>query len=218
MQRFRAIGSFRGSGLVRLPNTREEALHIAEVLGTAPEGAVYLGQEASERNVKRLPLSDYRYILFATHGLLAGEFKPGVQPALALSFVGDPKNDGLLEMGEILGLDLAADLVALSACNTAGGSGEDDRGEGFAGLTRSFMYAGARSLLVSQWSVESTTARALMQKVFQSARDASISRSLTIAKRSLFEQPRSIAFTEDVEVSTAHPFFWAPFILVGEGR
>jgi CHAT domain-containing protein len=218
MKRFRAIGSYRGSRLARLPNTRDEALHIAEALGTAPEGAVFLGQEATERNVKRLPLADYRYILFATHGLLAGEFKPGVQPALALSFVGDPENDGLLEMGEILGLDLAADLVALSACNTAGGSGEDDRGEGFAGLTRSFMYAGARALLVTQWPVETSTAQALMQQVFQGALDAGISRSLVVAKRSFFEQPTSIAFTENLRVSTAHPFFWAPFILVGEGR
>lgn len=218
MQRLRAIGSIRGGRLSPLPNTREEALHIAEALGTEPAGAVFLGREASEYNVKHLPLADYRYILFATHGLLAGEFGPGVQPALALSFVGDPENDGLLEMGEILGLDLSADLVALSACNTAGGSGADDRGEGFAGLTRSFMYAGARALLVTQWSVETTSAERLMRQVFRGALAASISQSLVEAKRAFLERPSALALTREISVSTAHPFFWAPFILVGEGR
>jgi len=218
MQRLRAAGSLRGRGLVRLPDTREEALAIAGVLGVEPEGALYLGREAAERNVKRLPLADYRYLLFATHGLLAGEFGPGLQPALALSFVGDPENDGLLEMGEILGLDLAADLVALSACNTAGGSGEDDRGEGFAGLTRSFMYAGARALLVTQWPVETTTARRFMVQVFEGAREAGASRALDAAKRAFLDRPTTLPLADGIAVSTAHPFFWAPFILVGEGR
>ena len=96
--------------LPRLPDTREEALTVARILGASPEKDIYLRDRASEYNLKHLTLSRYRYLLFATHGLMAGEFGPGIQPALALSFVNDPENDGLLEMGEILGLSLNADM------------------------------------------------------------------------------------------------------------
>ena len=91
-------GAIRG-GLERLPQTREEARYIGKLLG-AREKDLYLGIKASETNVKTLPLYDFKTLLFATHGLMAGEFRPGLQPALALSFVGDPNNDGLLELGE----------------------------------------------------------------------------------------------------------------------
>ena len=207
-------GAYR-SALQPLPDTRGEALEAARALGGRPED-LYLGARATESNVKRLPLSQYRTVLFATHGLLAGEFAPGVQPALALSAVGDPDNDGLLEMGEILGLELDADLVVLSACNTAAGA--DDRGEGFAGLTRSFMYAGARSLLVTLWSVESTSARALTEATFSHMSAAGKAAALSQAKRAMFSEPSRVPLGPSLAASTAHPFFWAPFVLVGEAQ
>ncbi|MBF0256798.1 MAG: CHAT domain-containing protein, partial [Gammaproteobacteria bacterium] len=109
-----------------LPETAAEARTAARLLGGRPED-IFLRERASERQVKAMSLIDYRYLLFATHGLLAGEFRRGLQPALVMSFVDDPDNDGLLEMGEILGLDLNADLVVLSACNTGRDGAESDR-------------------------------------------------------------------------------------------
>lgn len=201
-----------------LPDTREEALAVALMLGVEPEQAVYLQEHATEFSVKNLSLHSYKTLLFATHGLMAGEFGPGTQPALALSFIGDQKNDGLLEMSEILGLDLNADLVVLSACNTASGTGEEDRGEGFAGLTRSFMYAGARSLFVTQWSVESSSAKTLVQNTFRQMPAVSKVEALAQAKRLMIESQQSIQFSPNLKASQAHPLFWAPYILVGEGR
>lgn len=201
-----------------LPDTREEARMVAIALGASPEQDVYLQEKASEYTVKHLDLTHYNMLLFATHGLMAGEFGPGAQPALALSFTGDPNpdNDGLLEMSEILGLDLNADLVVLSACNTASGSGEEDRGEGFAGLTRSFMYAGARSLFVTQWSVESSSAKKLVQTTFHQMKNASKAEALANAKRDMIASEEDVPLGSTLKVSLAHPFFWAPYILVGE--
>jgi CHAT domain-containing protein len=205
--------------LAPLPDTREEALQVAELLGASVENDVYLQARATEYNLKHARLNRYRHLLFATHGLLAGEFGPGTQPALAFSFVNDPENDGLLEMGEIFGLDLNADLAVLSACNTASGGGEEDRGEGFAGLTRSFMYAGARSLLVTQWGVETSSARRLVQATFSGIKQGRAkTTALALAKRELIGSDRLLQFAPDLRVSEAHPFFWAPYILVGEVR
>jgi CHAT domain-containing protein/tetratricopeptide (TPR) repeat protein len=209
-------GAYRAA-LAPLPDTREEALHAARALGGRPDD-VYLGARATESAVKTVGLGDYRVVLFATHGLLSGQFAPGVQPALALSFVGDPDNDGLLEVGEILGLELSADLVVLSACNTAGSVDAEDRGEGFAGLTRSFMYAGARALLVTLWSVETTTARRLMEATFSRMAGAGTGAALAEAKRAMATAAASLSLGPELAVSTAHPFFWAPFVLVGEAR
>lgn len=200
----------------RLPDTREEALTVARILGASPEKDIYLGERASEYNLKNLPLTGYQYLLFATHGFMAGEFGPGTQPGLAFSFVGDPENDGLLEMGEIQGLNLDADLVVLSACNTAAGGGENDRGEGFSGLTRSFMYAGSNSLLVTQWSVESSTAKRLVQQIFTQAKTQPIGDAIAASKRTMIRIGAPLGLSTEIAVSTAHPLFWAPYILVGE--
>lgn len=212
----RAAGALRGASLPRLEETADEARSAATAL-QARQQDVYLRERASEYHVKHLPLRDYRYLLFATHGLLAGEFRPGVQPALALSFVGDPENDGLLEMGEVLGLDLHADLVVLSACNTVLAPNAQDRGEGFAGLTRSFMYAGARAVVVTLWSVASDTTRDLMSMVYRQLGQGQRALALAQAKRELITHASSVPLGDGHDVSTAHPFFWAPFILVGEG-
>jgi CHAT domain-containing protein len=147
---------------------------------------------------------------------MAGEFGPGTQPALALSFVNDPENDGLLERGEILGLSLNADVVVLSACNTASGSGEDDRGEGFSGLARSFMYAGSKSLLVTQWSVESSTAKRLIQQTFALVKTQTTAIALAESKGTMIQLGAPLRLSPEIWVSAAHPFFWAPYILVGE--
>ncbi|MBW2738152.1 MAG: CHAT domain-containing protein [Deltaproteobacteria bacterium] len=207
-----------GKPLDPLPETEKEAIHVAKILGASIENDVYLQDRASEHNLKSLPLRSYKNFLFATHSC----FVPGMQPALALSCVNDPENDGLLEMGEILGLDLNAELIVLSACNTASGSGKEDRGEGFAGLTRSFMYAGARSLLVTQWGVESSSAKNLVQSIFTKSEDYNISQALAGSKREMIASRGRVSFRigffKNLNVSLAHPYFWAPYVLVGEAR
>lgn len=217
LSELRTRSVLKGATLSPLPDTRDEALAVAEILGAPPKQDLFFQERATEYNLKQLPLAKFRHLLFATHGLMAGEFGPGTQPALALSFVNDPENDGLLEMGEILGLDLNADLVVLSACNTASGGGDQDQGEGFAGLTRSFMYAGAESLVVTLWSVESGSAKTLVQKMFQKAGDGSFGNALAAAKRDMIRAGTPVRPTPDVSLSVAHPIFWAPYVLVGEG-
>lgn len=217
LQLLRRGGAFSAGKLTRLPETAEEARRALQALGGREED-LYLQQRATEHNLKRLPLSSYRVLLFATHGLMAGEFRPGLQPALALSFVGDPDNDGLLEMGEILGLDLKAHLVVLSACNTGRSSAPEDRGEGFAGLTRSFMYAGAESLAVTLWSVESESAMRLMGDFYARLKNQDRAAALADAKRAMIVGGGSLTLSQGVQVPLAHPFFWAPYIMVGEGR
>jgi CHAT domain-containing protein len=217
LQVLRGKGAISNVKLPRLPETAEEARRAARALGGQEED-VYLQLRSTEHNLKNLPLSGYRTLIFATHGLMAGEFGPGVQPALALTFVGDPDNDGLLEMGEILGLDLRARLVVLSACNTGLSSAAEDRGEGFAGLTRSFMYAGGESLVVTLWSVESQSAANLMCDFYAALPQKNRASALADAKRAMIASGGSIPMGQGIRLSLSHPFFWAPYVLVGEGR
>ena len=107
--------------LAQLPDTADEARRIAATFGD--EAVVYLGKAASETEVKRALLSQYRVVHFATHGLVAGEVKGLAEPALALSVPQNPnkEDDGLLTASEVAGLRLNADWVLLSACNTAAG-------------------------------------------------------------------------------------------------
>ena len=204
-----------------LPDTRDEVNEIARALQANLNQDVFTGEAASESKVKSLDLSAYRVIAFATHGLIPGDLDGLVQPALALSSpeVVGGQEDGLLTMGEVLGLQLDADWVVLSACNT--GSGEGAGAEAISGLGRAFFYAGARALLVSNWPVETTSARALTTGLFRKqVADAKLSRAEALRQTILdlidgpgFIEPQS----GKVVFSYAHPIFWAPFSLVGEG-
>jgi hypothetical protein len=137
-----------------LPDTSEEVRDIAKILRADPSNDVHLGGRASEQLVKRADLSQYRVVMFATHGLVAGELPELSQPALALSNpnLTNEKDDGLLTLAEILELKLRADWVVLSACNTASADGQAS--EAVSGLGRAFFFAGAKALLVSHWPVE----------------------------------------------------------------
>jgi CHAT domain-containing protein len=117
-------------------------------------------------------------------------------------------------MSEVLGLDLNAELIILSACNTSGKGDKSGSGEGFVGLTRSFMYAGGKSLLVTHWSVESEAARDLMVETFKNMQKGGRPEALREAKLNM---KKSIRQMGKEKVSLSHPFFWAPFVLVGEG-
>jgi len=194
-------------------------LAYAPELGWAEVAAEVLA--ATEAAVKSLDLSAYRVLAFATHGLIPGDLDGLTQPALALSapaVVGGTE-DGLLTMGEILGLKLDADWVVLSACNT--GSGEGAGAEAVSGLGRAFFYAGTRALLVSNWPVETTSAMALTTELFgRQAAEPTLGRAKALrgAMLSLIDGPGYVDSETDKSVfSYAHPIFWAPFSLIGDG-
>ena len=200
--------------LLELPETETEVRAIADVLH-AGKDALKVGADASETTVKNTKLDDYRIVYFATHALVAGEVekfaKVKAEPALALTIPEKPTDldDGLLTASEIAQLKLNADWVVLSACNTAA---EDKPGaEALSGLARAFFYAGARSLVVSHWEVDSIATVKLMIEMFQAtARDPKLSHAEAL-------QQSILRFIDDAKSDAeAHPRFWAPFVVVGE--
>lgn len=217
----------RGDGLTaelarlpRLPDTADEVLSIARVLGADPERDVFLRARAGEGQVRRLDLTGWRVVMFATHGLIPGDL-PGLdQPALALSnpeVTGDGSS-GLLTAESIMGLKLDADWVVLSACNTAAGDGAG--AEAASGLGRAFFYAGARALLVTNWPVETVSARLLTTDLFRrQAQDPSLSRARALrdAMLALMDGSGPVDRTGRESFTYAHPTFWAPYSLVGDG-
>jgi CHAT domain-containing protein/Tfp pilus assembly protein PilF len=191
-----------------LPETAEELRGIASAL-KAPASSIHLGRNATETKVKESPLAQYRNVAFATHGLMAGEFKGVAEPALVFTppATGSVEDDGLLTASEVAGLKLNADWVILSACNTAAPDGTPGA-DGFSGLTKAFFYAGARSLLVSHWAVESKSTAEITTRLFtETSKGLSKSEALKMSMMALADQPE-----------TSHPAYWAPFVIVGDGR
>ncbi|HVG52016.1 MAG TPA: CHAT domain-containing protein, partial [Xanthobacteraceae bacterium] len=224
--RRRASPQFDGAGsaglaqLPRLPDTADELKSIALALQADPSKVLNLGVQANEQMVKTADLSKYKILVFATHGLVPGELDGLTQPALALSApdVSGSGGDGLLTMEEILGLKLNADWVVLSACNTGAGSGAG--AEAASGLGRAFFYAGTRALLVTNWSVHSQSARELTSDLFRrQAADPKLSRSeaLRQAMIALIDGDGSKDEKGATQFSYAHPLFWAPFTIIGDG-
>lgn len=198
-----------------LPETADELCRVAGYLG-ASGADVLLGSDATESRIKALSeegrLANARVIHFATHGLLANEtamlFADQSEPALLLSppAAASDLDDGLLTSSDIAGLKLDADWVVLSACNTAGG--DDVGAEALSGLARAFFYAGARSLLVSHWAVDSDATVRLITAAFDAmARDPSLTHAQALS--------RAMAGLIDGGGRDAHPANWSPFVVVG---
>ena len=184
-----------------LPASGDEVRAVAELF--EPHASrIYVGEEAGEENVKRNPLvAGARQVHFATHGLL-DDHDPAYS-GLLLSMSQGGREDGLLQVHEIFNLKISADLVVLSACET--GTGKQVRGEGIIGLSRAFMYAGASSLVVSLWQVADESTAELMLGFYRHLRaGADKAEALRAAKQELARDERY-----------SHPFYWAPFILVG---
>ncbi|HKV07641.1 MAG TPA: CHAT domain-containing tetratricopeptide repeat protein [Thermoanaerobaculia bacterium] len=192
--------------LAPLPDSRREILEIARLYPRA-FSRVYLGKDAREENVKRNRLvMNAERLHIATHAR-PDERRPELSSLiLANEEPGKGKEDGFLQAYEILRLKLSADLVVLSACET--GLGEEVSGEGLVGLARSFLYAGAPSLVVSLWRISDGATPDLMVSFYEDLdRLHDKSKALRNAKLRMIEKG-----------DYAHPFYWAPFILIGDPK
>jgi len=198
-----------------LPETAVELCDVAQNLGADPATHIYIGTKATETEIKRLSsdgtLARYRIVHFATHGMLAGQIVHTFEPGLILTppETATEADDGYLTASEITDLKLDADWVILSACNTAAGG---TRGaEALSGLARAFFYAGARSLLVSHWEVASdATVKLITGAVAALKRDPAIGRAEALRRA-------MVSMLTNGKAYEAHPAFWAPFVVVGEG-
>jgi CHAT domain-containing protein/WD40 repeat protein/tetratricopeptide (TPR) repeat protein len=201
---------------VPLPETADELCQVAQNLGADPATHVYIGARATESEVKALSksgaLAGHEIVHFATHGALAGDVARAFEPGLILTPPGTATetDDGYLTASEITDLKLDADIVILSACNTAAGS--TNGGEALSGLARAFFYAGARSLLVSHWDVASEPTVELITKMVAELKAAPEIGRAEALRRSILSMIDNGRDDEE-----AHPAVWAPFVLVGEG-
>ncbi|HWP42522.1 MAG TPA: CHAT domain-containing protein [Blastocatellia bacterium] len=202
----RAVRSMSRASLSRLPFSREEAEAIASFV---PARALLkaIDFKASRENVLSGQLSNYNILHFATHGLLNSEH-PELS-GLVLSLVDETgrAQDGFLRMHEIYNLRLPAEVVVLSACQT--GLGKQIKGEGLLGLTRGFMYAGARRVVASLWQVDDLATAELMKRFYRGMLKEGLrpAAALRGAQLELMREKR-----------WASPFFWAAFVMQGEWK
>lgn len=193
-----------------LPETADELEAIAVSLGSNAK-SLYLREQATEKNVRSLPLKNYQVIAFATHGIVSDDIKGVSEPGLLLTppAVASEEDDGVLTASEVAGMKLDADWALLSACNTAAADGKPGA-EGLSGLAKAFAFAGARSLVVSHWSVISDSTVALNSKMFHTYTSTKVSKSEAQrqAMLNLINSPNG---------KFAHPTYWAPFVIVGDG-
>ena len=202
-----------------LPGTRGELEATRDSLH-APLDSIYLQERATEIAFKRAPLADARVISVATHALVGGEVEGIHEPGLVFSPPTKPtaEDDGFLTASEATLLDLNAEWLILSACNTASGDGTT-HGEALSGLARAFFHAGAQTLLVSHWPVRDDVAPVLIPEVLRLAlqpQNGSRARTRAHAFQRAMYLLRTGALVSDDD-SLAHPSAWAVFDLVGEG-
>ena len=193
--------------LGELPETSQELRAMQLALG-GNNSLVFLRENANEANFKSLQYSEVRVLSIATHGLLPGQF-PGVdEPSLVLS-LNSGSEDGLLTASEIMELEIEAELVVLSACSTA--YGDSDQLGLLNGLSEAFFYAGANSLIVSHWDVDSVSTAELFSDLFGEA-ELSIkqdySKLLRRASLGIMNRLKSGQYGQ-------HPALWGAFSYVG---
>ncbi len=202
------------SGLGRLPGTRVE-VQTAQQLTGAAAGDVKLGAAFTAAALRSSGLDKYRVLHLATHALLPGELSCLPEPAIVVSAQAGAADaaTAFIPASDLLSLKLDADLVVLSACNT-GGPGGAGGGEALSGLARAFFYAGARGLLVTHWAVDdSAAALTVADSLRRQQGGASSAAALRGAQLLILEEAGRALPAE-----FAHPFYWAPFALIGDGR
>jgi CHAT domain-containing protein len=189
-----------------LPETEDELYEIASMFDNSK---ILVGELATEVNVRNMDLSKFNVVSFATHALVSNEIDNLFEPSLVLTPIqqNNSENDGLLTASEVSELDMNAEIVLLSACNTASSFGESNS-QGLSGLASSFFNAGAKSLLVSYWSVISESAVDITTRIFKPSNNG----------RSYAHKHRNAIL--DLLKNTKdsykhHPSYWAPFAVIG---
>jgi CHAT domain-containing protein/tetratricopeptide (TPR) repeat protein len=202
----RSAMSFNRAGFSRLPFSREEVETIAEFV---PKSSLLkaTGFRASRTMAMSGDLGRYRIVHFATHGLLNSEHPELSGLVLSLVDENGKTQDGFLRMHEIFNMQLPADVVVLSACQTA--LGKEVKGEGLIGLTRGFMYAGAQRVVASLWQVDDRATAELMTRFYRGMLQDGMrpAAALRAAQVEMMKQK-----------TWASPYFWAAFVLQGEWR
>jgi CHAT domain-containing protein len=204
-----------GAMLPALPETKAEAQAIARALKAA-QGDVVAGPQATRSSVLAMSdsgaLAQRGVVMFATHGLAPAQVPGLFQPALALSREQGSRQPSLLQLDDVVGLRLNADWVLLSACNTA--AADRVGGDAMSGLARGFFFAGARSLLVTHWEVESESAAAITTRTMERyAANTRLTRAQALQDTSV-----ELIEAKNSPADWSHPAFWAGYALVGDGR
>ncbi|MEM7316639.1 MAG: CHAT domain-containing protein [Planctomycetota bacterium] len=198
--------------LLPLPETAYEICRVARTLDSGSD-SVHLGPQMTENRIRAMSesgkLASFRIVHFATHAAVAGELTSTNEPGLILTPPDQPtlNQDGYLSRTEILSLKLNADWIVLSACNTS--APNTASAEGLSGLAQAFFHAGARSLLVSHWAVNSATTVALITAAFKSLKEVGIQNQSTAVRHAILQ------FLDKAGADRSHPHYWAPFFVVG---
>lgn len=198
------------AALAPLPDTKDELIASAQGFRNP---RILVQAEATERRFRRELVGSYRFLSFATHGLIREDLQGLSEPALVLTPVSmaDPRDDGLLTASEIADLNLRALFVALSACNTANFD-LSQMAQDLPALSSAFQVAGVPSTLGTLWPVNSETGRLVVAAAFARLRETPArgsSQALAEAQRAFLANPPSPAYR--------HPRFWAPFVILGDG-
>jgi len=193
----------RSHDLKPLPGARKELTEIVKMLGGPTQ--IYVGPQATETLFKKADLGRYGYVHLATHGVLSGgSGRFHQRPAIVFSLYGDKENDGFLQLNEVFGLKLNADMVVLSSCfgqTKVASSGTNSVLQ----LARAFLFAGADALVLSLWQVHDDSTANLFVEMYRNLNEESKAEALRRAKLSLLKNS-----------GTSHPYYWGPFILVGD--
>ena len=204
------------AGLPTLPYAKLE-LQAARAIFHAPASDQLLGAQFTVPDVEHADLAKYRILHFATHALLPSELPCAKEPAIVTSAPPGAKSAAraMLTTSDITNLHLNANLVILSACNTGGSNGRAG-GEALSGLARAFFFAGARALMVTQWAVNDQVSSYLVATTLEHVaadNDGGVASSLRSAQLALIDS----AGSSGVPAKLADPFYWAPFVLIGDG-
>jgi CHAT domain-containing protein len=195
------------AGLPALPETAVELQRMADLF---PKGdaTLVMGDDATKPTVLQSHPDHYRILAFSTHALMAGQLPGLSEPAIVLTPDGKSEWDGLLMASDIAALETDADLVILSACNTAAPDG-GPFADGFSGLARAFLHAGARALLVSNWTISSDATVELTTGFLAALQESPNVRQAEALRRSILKM------LDSGNRTFTHPAFWAPFVVVG---
>ncbi|MEE3500614.1 CHAT domain-containing tetratricopeptide repeat protein [Acidiphilium acidophilum] len=204
------------AGLPTLPYAKLE-LEAARAIFHAPASDELLGAQFTVPDIEHEDLAKYRILHFATHALLPSELPCAKEPAIVTSPPPGAKSAAraMLTTSDITNLRLNANLVILSACNTGGSNGRAG-GEALSGLARAFFFAGARALMVTQWAVNDQVSSYLVATTLEHVaadNDGGAASSLRSAQLALIDS----AGSSGVPAKLADPFYWAPFVVIGDG-